>query len=939
MNYRNDNDDTFDLPPDLAELDRELSELSIQERPSFGPELLGELERAWEEGVPQETPSRRRHLIAAGIGALLVSMAAPQARASLARLIQLGPEPTPETMAVQTPEVETSEPELSPTELVAALAFDISLDDAIRAPAPIIPSRTEFDRVADSRSPEFDRERARGAILDEYPAALQAAGIGGTVDLRLYVGIDGNVENVQMTRSSGNQALDVAAMRVVNEDIRFTPGRRAGVPVGSWVDFPVVFEAADGPAPAEPAPMDDVPAPSDLTLPLPSDLTPGAYLTPPPVLFEAQQLLKQALGSSAENGGRWEGQLGALLTATPPASELPNTWRREASVALERALAADSDNPAPAFALARIRKMQGLPSEARRLLEEGIARSTGETPSQMVAEMHYELGLLIQAEWRDSAELGTLSHGAIERAMCEASPGLSQAARNEPASVADLLALNFVCPAELGNVMAQDFQPEAPRAGNTREDMIRAFGAAVEAEATHGGANVELLLDLADQRRWDDLLTEAQAFVWESQGHPHGLLLTGLALERLGRPELARERFELAVQSLETSEIEQLTDISMLLPEERLATLRALNGADRDRAKQSFWSALDPILITEVNERQIEHLARASYALLRFGAADGDAGRVWVRYGRPNSVRAFGETAGTRTEFWDYGNGPDLTFRRASGSVHRDLTDESARYLDDLLSQVPYWYNRVALRELRTLEGQVHRFRADRGSLELEITTRIPADLATGAQDEVELGVFMLDARGNRVSSTRRKYPALEQPLRLSSMVPTGARQVVVELFNPEVSIVTALRAPIPLADEEKGTQISDLFVLDPHDPGEDEVRRTAAWVQPNIGLVPEDGLVGVLFEMYEVEADEVYGLRVFLEDEGGLRRPVDFRPAGETGFRGVWRRSAEGAYRMTEYITVDLRSFQSGIYELIVEATLPGDGGEVMNSRQVRIR
>lgn len=147
------------------------------------------------------------------------------------------------------------------------------------------------------------------------------------------------------------------------------------------------------------------------------------------------------------------------------------------------------------------------------------------------------------------------------------------------------------------------------------------------------------------------------------------------------------------------------------------------------------------------------------------------------------------------------------------------------------------------------------------------------------------------------------------------------------------------LKEAVPRGDARPGSKISDLFLLNAANPGEEEVRRTATWVRPNIGLVPENGEVGVLFELYEMHATEDFALRVFLAGEDGLSRPVSFRPAGETRYRTTWRRSGKGDYRMTEYITVNLEPFPSGNYTLTVRALRAGQEGEIEASRPVRIR
>ncbi|WP_420463013.1 energy transducer TonB [Candidatus Palauibacter sp.] len=77
----------------------------------------------------------------------------------------------------------------------------------------------------------------------EYPRTLKDLGIGGRVELWLYVTEDGTVGNFEVKTSSGNQLLDEASGKVV-QAMRFTPAKNrdkvTAVWVSQWVTFQVV---------------------------------------------------------------------------------------------------------------------------------------------------------------------------------------------------------------------------------------------------------------------------------------------------------------------------------------------------------------------------------------------------------------------------------------------------------------------------------------------------------------------------------------------------------------------------------------------------------------------------------------------------------------------------------------------------------------------------
>lgn len=75
----------------------------------------------------------------------------------------------------------------------------------------------------------------------EYPMAEACAGISGQTLLTVTVGADGRPSDVQLTRSSGSDALDQAAMKRL-PDWRFQPATRNGQPIAQTIQVPVTFK-------------------------------------------------------------------------------------------------------------------------------------------------------------------------------------------------------------------------------------------------------------------------------------------------------------------------------------------------------------------------------------------------------------------------------------------------------------------------------------------------------------------------------------------------------------------------------------------------------------------------------------------------------------------------------------------------------------------------
>ena len=919
------------LPPDLAELDAELSSIVIDERPSFGPELQAELEKAWISPAPRSS-FRVRHAVAAAMGALLlVSLAAPQARAGLARLLPwYGP-----TEPVSVPQPPVTRADVTPP----AEALDLVSDSDPSEPE-VEPGVEIGFELSDNTYPELlDRAQAQQTIRDRYPRQLQEAGLGGLVTVRLWVEVDGSVDHVQIERGSGVPVLDRLALEMA-PGLRFSPARRSGAPVGTWVSFDLGFEPSeDSPAPAVPSAIAS-PAPPEIDgYEFSEELFSGEYLTPPPTPFEGQELLREAFGDAVGRGGLLE-DVAALLDGVPPAGLGPTQWRREAGAALEDAMRSAPYNPAPALALARIRRKQGLRDEARRLYTDAIWRALANSDAvsaTFLADLYHEQGKIIQEHWLAWENLGRIAISELEKTDCRASGG----AGARFASAQQLIGLNNLCPAEFAEMMAQGFEAIRPVKGERRTDMLASFSAAVQAVSNHPGANVEILLDLADRGRWGELLRESQRFIWESQGHPDGILLSGLALQRLGYAEEAMERFRVALDALPVAEARSLMDVRALMPEAPAGDYVVMNDAQRRKAERAFWSTRDPILTTEVNEREAEHLARAAYASLRFGDLESDAVGVLLRYGPPTSVRSVGEGKDVRTVFWDYGGGSNVTFRRPATSRKMDLTPESEDYLRSLMDILPERYGRTALREVRDLPGLVSQFRTAQGMFEIEVHSVVPEKMYGGPSDSLHVSIFLLDDDQQVVSTSRQRVAATAGDLDLRASAGSNVRQVVLEVYDDRLGFLAALREPVgvesPVAEDPR---ISDLLLVRPANPVPSAVRRTESWVAPLAEEIVDDATLGVIFELYGLpETGSSYSLQASLETADGGRIALYLSPAGAHEFRTTWRRRGDTAARVTEYVTVDLTEVAAGDYTLEVVATLPRELKPIRARRRLTVR
>jgi TonB family protein len=86
----------------------------------------------------------------------------------------------------------------------------------------------------------------RDALISHYPPLLRDAGIGGTPVVWFFIDETGVVQRTQLSRSSGYDALDAAALSVATT-LRFAPAMNRDKPVAVWVEIPIVFTPTRAP--------------------------------------------------------------------------------------------------------------------------------------------------------------------------------------------------------------------------------------------------------------------------------------------------------------------------------------------------------------------------------------------------------------------------------------------------------------------------------------------------------------------------------------------------------------------------------------------------------------------------------------------------------------------------------------------------------------------
>ena len=109
-----------------------------------------------------------------------------------------------------------------------------------QAPAPPKPAPS-----ASVKTPPSTQGKGARITQPEYPPASRRAGEEGTVNLQVYVLETGRAGEIKVAKSSGFPKLDEAAVKEVQRNWRFVPGKEDGKPVAMWHIFAVTFRLTD----------------------------------------------------------------------------------------------------------------------------------------------------------------------------------------------------------------------------------------------------------------------------------------------------------------------------------------------------------------------------------------------------------------------------------------------------------------------------------------------------------------------------------------------------------------------------------------------------------------------------------------------------------------------------------------------------------------------
>ena len=391
------------------------------------------------------------------------------------------------------------------------------------------------------------------------------------------------------------------------------------------------------------------------------------------------------------------------------------------------------------------------------------------------------------------------------------------------------------------------------------------------------------------------LVNVANSLLQEYPGDKDALLFVGLGYHASGYPDNAWEFYVRALDKMgveERSIIESVETVAA--EEERVRIARADSMVDNEGGqwvdsseRERFWLRQDPLLLTERNERRMEHYRRVAYANLRFskprrGIAGWrtEMGRVYIKYGDPLGRTVMRPEVGPRgrlvqahMELWAY-EGFSFRFTNWNGldAWHFDVSSLVLPSGEWVFKRTPQRYV-DPFRELKySLPHQVAAFR-DAGNIRLEVAYAIAKEkLRTSDAGDVDLedGLFLFDGDWQEVSravyattrladagadSFRKRYMLSQSTL----MVEPGDYNLIAEVRDRRNRSIGTFRGTYAFTAEDTSPAMSDLLVatdIEMDDPFPERREDLKVAINPLHTFYRTESMY-IYFEVYNLKQDD----------------------------------------------------------------------------------
>lgn len=346
------------------------------------------------------------------------------------------------------------------------------------------------------------------------------------------------------------------------------------------------------------------------------------------------------------------------------------------------------------------------------------------------------------------------------------------------------------------------------------------------------------------------LVNVANSMLKAYQGDKDALLFVGLGYHTSGYLDNAWDFYVRALERMSVEERSIIESVEAVAEDEELTRVakadslakKAGGGWVESSERVRFWRKQDPLLLTERNERRMEHYRRVAYANLRFsklrrGIAGWrtEMGRVYIKFGdplgrtvtRPEVDERGRRTVQAHTELWAY-EGFSFRFRNWNGLDAWRFAEgtPSIPYGEWVHKRTPQRYKDPYRKLKYSLPYQVAAFR-DAGKMRLEVTYAISKDrlrISDVGTVDLQDGLFLYDGDWEMVSravyATRRLADVGTDSVRgrylLSKstlIVEPGDYNLIAEVQDRSTRTIGTFRDTYEFAMEDSSAAMSDLLV------------------------------------------------------------------------------------------------------------------------------
>lgn len=484
------------------------------------------------------------------------------------------------------------------------------------------------------------------------------------------------------------------------------------------------------------------------------------------------------------------------------------------------------------------------------------------------------------------------------------------------------------------------------------------FREAYRADPTSPRAFRQVAMVLVEKNRWNDLKLFARERVNRMPWDGWAWMTLGLASHRAADERGAVIAFDSAMATLDAADRKRVDRVERILrPGADTTVLERGDDAERAARHRLFWMIADPLWSKDGNEGRIEFLARLTYAELRWtveemyvSGVDSDRGNIYVRYGPPNLIAAFGADimagAGDISTVWVYSNGLMFTFNGAPTFATARIPIDDQAYVAELAERMPARWDNINTFKIDSMPTQVTRFRGGKDSVDVFLSAFPPVDKIRNSSGVASppradfwllaggIGVIYRDSASLTANGVRT----------WTRRVSPGNYVFRFEATADGANVAARATAPI-LADIDpvrgftiRNAGLSDLLLATRAEPksGANAVRWSDLDIAPSNGTIPFKSALSLVWENYDFGAQDglaQYQIAVVLQrDRSGAGRLAAKLIGNISGAVGVDRsddrmvirfdRSTRHSPAFADFVTVSLEDTPAGSYHLTLEIT-----------------